>query len=315
MGSLTHVSGRGVTDMSYETDEGTAEITASIERRKRLGRMWHRFTENTLSVVGLGMVGTVFAVAIFAPVLAPFPESAQAGQIVFERQSQGPSMTHLMGTDPLGRDIFSRILIGARYALLMAVVVLSIAAGVGVLTGLFAGFVGGRIGDTIMRVADIFVSVPPILMAIAVTAVLGPSLFNAMVAIAFAWWPWYTRLTQSEVISLMEDEFVEASVAVGAGWYHIIFKELLPNLASVITVKLSLDVGFVILTGAALAFLGLGAQPPTPTWGSMIAQGRENVTTMWWLATFPGLAISFTVLGFNLLGDGLRDMLDHEEVR
>jgi peptide/nickel transport system permease protein len=277
--------------------------------------MWHRFTENTLSVFGLGMVGTVFAVAILAPVIAPFPDSAQTGEIVFTRMSESPSWTHLMGTDPLGRDIFSRILFGARYALLMAVVVLAIAAGVGVLTGLIAGFVGGRIGDTIMRIADIFVSVPPILLAIAVTAVLGPSLFNAMVAIAFAWWPWYTRLTQSKVISLMEDEFVEASIAVGAGWYHIIFKELLPNLASVITVKLSLDVGFVILTGAALAFLGLGAQAPTPTWGAMIAQGRENVTTMWWLATFPGLAISFTVLGFNLLGDGLRDMLDHEEVR
>lgn len=301
--------------MSHSTHDETVENTASAERRERLGRMWNRFTANTLSVVGLGMVGTVVFVAFLAPILAPFPESALSGEIVFARQSQGPSLQHLMGTDTLGRDIFSRILFGTRYALLMAGVVLSIACGVGVLTGLFAGFVGGRIGDTIMRVADIFVSVPPVLMAIAVTAILGPSLFNAMVAIAFAWWPWYTRLTHSEVISLMEDEFVEASVALGAGWYHIIFKELLPNLISVITVKLTLDVGFVILTGAALAFLGLGAQPPTPTWGAMIAQGRNNVTTMWWMATFPGLAISFTVLGFNLLGDGLRDMLDIEEVQ
>lgn len=300
--------------MSYQNEEPVKK-TAKAERRERIHRMWYRFKQNTLSVVGLGIVGLVVFIAIFAPVIAPHPESAVAGDIVFERMSQGPSLEHPMGTDPLGRDIFSRVLYGSRYALLMAFVVLSIACSVGVLTGLFAGFVGGPIGDAIMRIADIFVSVPPILMAIAVTAVLGPGLFNAMAAIAFAWWPWYTRLTQSEVISLKENEFVEASVALGADWFHIMFKELLPNLVSVITVKLTLDIGFVILTGAALAFLGLGAQPPTPTWGAMIAQGRENVTTMWWIATFPGLAISLTVLGFNLLGDGLRDMLDLEEVR
>jgi peptide/nickel transport system permease protein len=301
--------------MSYETDKIDVKKASRTEQKERIGRMWRRFKQNTLSVVGLGIVGIVVAVAIFAPVIAPYPASATTGDIIFERMSQGPSLQHPMGTDPLGRDIFSRVLFGARYALLMAVTVLSIVCTVGVLTGLFAGFVGGWIGDTIMRIADIFVSVPPILMAIAVTAILGPSLSNAMVAIAFSWWPWYTRLTQSEVISLKEEEFVEASVALGANWYHIMFKELLPNLVSVITVKLTLDVGFVILTGAALAFLGLGAQPPTPTWGAMISQGRENVTTMWWIATFPGLAISFTVLGFNLLGDGLRDMLDIEEVQ
>jgi peptide/nickel transport system permease protein len=268
-----------------------------------------RLSSNTLSIVGLFIVISVIMAAIFAPYLAPYPEDASE-TIRFETASQPPSLEFPMGTDTLGRDIFSRTLVGARLSLLMGVIVLTGAISIGVTAGLVAGYLGGIPNKIIMRTTDVFLSLPPILLALAVTAVLGPSLKNAMIAIAFAWWPWYARLVQGEVLSVKEEEFVEVSESLGAGWIRIIFKEILPNVLSPILVKATLDFGFVILVGAGLAFLGLGAQPPTPDWGAMIAEGRSHVTRFWWIATMPGVAISFTVLGFNLLGDGLRDMFD-----
>ncbi|MFP8890517.1 ABC transporter permease [Natrialbaceae archaeon A-CW2] len=284
-------------------------VQISDARRERWRRIAMRLTSNPLSVVGLLIVLTVIFCAVFAPLIAPYP--GDAGETIrFETASQAPSLDHPMGTDTLGRDIFSRALFGARLSLLMGVVVLSGAISIGVTGGLVAGYLGGLPNKVIMRTTDIFLSVPPILLALAVTAVLGPSLRNAMIAIAFAWWPWYTRLVQGEVLSVKEEEFIEVSESLGAGWVRIIFREILPNVLSPIMVKATLDFGFVILVGAGLAFLGLGAQPPTPDWGAMIAEGRSDVTRYWWIATMPGLAISFTVLGFNLLGDGLRDMFD-----
>jgi peptide/nickel transport system permease protein len=269
------------------------------------------FTQNKLSVIGLLMILTLVFAAIFAPYIAPYPEDAGPG-VNYDQASQPPSLEHPMGTDTTGRDIFSRVLFGARLSLLMGIVVLSIAISIGVTLGLVAGYLGGKTNTVIMRTTDVFLAIPPTLLAMTVVAATGASLINVMIAIAFSWWSWYTRLVQGEVLSIKEDEFIESSRALGSGWFRTTFKEILPNVLSPITVKATLDMGFVILVGAGLSFLGLGAQPPTPTWGAMIAQGRNYVTSFWWIAVFPGLAISFAVLGFNFIGDGLRDVLDVE---
>lgn len=281
------------------------------ERIDDLKRSWSKFAENRLSIVGLGIILVVILMAIFAPYIAPYPQDA--GKTVhFDQVREPPSLEHPLGTDSIGRDILSRIMFGARISLMMGVVVLTIAITIGVSLGLIAGYAGGLVNTLVMRTTDIFLAIPPILLAMAVTAALNPSLLNSMIAISFGWWTWYTRLVQGEVLSIKEEGYVEASESLGASWFRVAFREILPNLVSPIMVKATLDMGFVILVGAGLSFLGLGAKPPTPSWGSMIASGRDFVTSEWWIATFPGLAISITVLGFNLLGDGLRDMLDVE---
>ncbi|MDR7521257.1 MAG: ABC transporter permease [Armatimonadota bacterium] len=271
--------------------------------------MWFRFRQSTLSVVGLAVVGLMVAAALLAPFLAPYPQ--HAGSFVdFAHALQPPSSRNLLGTDDAGRDILSRIIFGARISLVLGAVVLILAVVIGVPLGLVAGYWGGRVGDVIMRITDIFLAIPPIALALAVTAALRPNLTNAMIAIAFAWWPWYTRLVYGQVLSLKEEQFVEASRGLGAGPWRIAFREILPNAWSPILVKITLDMGFVILTASGLSYLGFGAQPPTPEWGTMIAEGRAYLPGSWWAATFPGLAIFITVLGFNLLGDGLRDVFD-----
>lgn len=299
--------------MATETGERVfdSDDTARQERIQQLKRGIRSFTQNKLSIVGFLMILTLVFAAVFAPYIAPYPGDAGAG-VHFDRASEPPSLDHPMGTDTTGRDILSRILFGARLSLMMGAVVLSIAISIGVTLGLIAGYLGGRTNTVIMRITDIFLAIPPTLLAMAVVAATGASLFNVMIAIAFSWWSWYTRLVQGEVLSIKEDEFIESSRALGSSWLRTAFKEILPNVVSPITVKATLDMGFVILVGAGLSFLGLGAQPPTPTWGSMIAQGRNYVTSYWWIAVFPGLAISFAVLGFNFIGDGLRDALDVE---
>jgi len=255
------------------------------------------------------MLSLVVFSAIFAPYIAPYP-SANTEEVNFGNTNQPPSADHLMGTDDIGRDIFSRVLYGARISLKLAATVLTLAVGVGVPLGLIAGYLGGYVNAVIMRTADIFLAIPPILLALAVSAALEPTLTNTMIAISVAWWPWYTRLIQGEAISVKQEEFVEASESLGAGWFRIIRKEIFPNVIAPLTVKMTIDAGTVILIGASLAFLGLGVTPPTPSWGMMIAQGRDYLTNFWWMSTFPGLAISFTVIAFNLIGDGLRDFFD-----
>lgn len=292
-------------DERFDLSESTKERLRDFERNRR------RLFQNPLSVVGLLMIITTIVIAILAPIIAPHPE--HAGNVAnFGNALQPPSLSHPMGTDAVGRDVLTRVIFGARLSLLMGIVVLSISIGIGVPLGLIAGYMGGRVNAVIMRTTDIFLAIPPVLLALAVAAVLTPNLWNAMIAIAFGWWTWYARLVQGEVLSVKENEFVEASESLGAGWFRVAFKEILPNIIAPLSVKATLDMGAVILVGAALSFLGLGAQPPTPTWGGMIAIGRDYVLNQWWMATFPGLAISFTVLGFNLFGDGLRDMFDVE---
>ena len=221
-------------------------------------------------------------------------------------------MQYLFGTDTIGRDILTRIVFGLRVSLALGVVVLAIAVPIGVILGLLAGYFGRRLGAIIMRVTDVFLALPPLVLALAVLGFLEPNLFNAMMAVTVMWWPWYTRLVYNLARSIRTEGFVTASEVMGASRFHILFREILPNCLPSILTKMTLDMGFVILIGASLSFLGLGVQPPTPDLGSMVADGAKYLPDAWWISVFPGLAVLFCVLGFNLLGDGLRDLLDVE---
>ncbi len=289
----------------------------SVSGQKPLSNAWQnwwRFSRNPTAVVGAIIVITSVTLALLAPYVTPFPE--HVGAVVdFANRHQAPSAVHWFGTDNVGRDIFSRAIFGLRVSLLLAVVVLGLAIPVGVVLGLLAGYFGGWVEIVIMRVTDIALAIPPLVMALAVAAVLTPSLTNSMLAIALLWWTWHTRLIYSITRQLRSQEFVEAAETLGASRAHILFREILPNCVSAIAVKTSLDAGFVILIGAALSFLGLGIQPPTPDLGTMVASGASFLPDYWWESVLPGCAILFVAMGFNLLGDGLRDLFDVEDVR
>ena len=233
----------------------------------------------------------------------------------FRNRHQPPSWEHWFGTDNVGRDQFTRVVFGLQVSLTLAFVVLAIAVPFGTLMGLLAGYFGGWTETIIMRLTDIALAMPPLIMALAVAAVLEPSLMNAMLAIASLWWTWHTRLIYSMVRQIRSHEYIEAAETLGASKAHILFREILPNCVSAIAVKTSLDAGFVILIGASLSFLGLGIQPPTPDLGTMVADGASFLPDYWWESMLPGAAILFVALGFNLLGDGLRDLFDVEDVR
>jgi peptide/nickel transport system permease protein len=275
---------------------------------------WYRFSRNPTAVIGALIVALVVLAALFAPLIAPHPD--HVGAIVnFRARHHPPSLEYWFGTDNVGRDIFSRVLFGYRISLLLAVVVLGIAVPFGAVLGLLAGYFGGWTEIVIMRLTDVALAIPPLVMALAVTAVLTPNLTHAMFAIAALWWTWHTRLVFSVTRTLRGLEFIEAAETLGASRLHILFRELLPNCTSAIFVKISLDFGFVILIGAALSYLGLGVQPPTPDLGTMVATGADFLPDRWWESLLPGAAILFVALGFNLLGDGLRDLFDVEGVR
>jgi peptide/nickel transport system permease protein len=275
-----------------------------------LGKNWYKFSRNTLSIVGLVIVAGIIISAIFAPWITPYPE--HAGPFVdFDNTGQPPSLQHLCGTDNMGRDIFSRIIFAFRGALIMAVVVLALAVPPGVLLGLIAGYFQNTWIDTvIMRITDIFLGVPPLILALAIAAMLKPTLMNAMIAVTVMWWPWYTRLVYGMASSVRNEYFVIAADLTGASKFHILFREILLNCLSPVFTKMALDVGWVILIGASLSFVGLGEQPPIPALGQMVSDGARYMPTFWWMTIFPALAIVLAILGFNLMGDGLRDMLE-----
>lgn len=295
----------------------TRQVVRDLERRNRresLGRAWYKFSRNPLSIVGAATVSIVTLLAIFAPLVAPYPEHVKPFTD-FPNASQPPSLTHLFGTDEIGRDILSRVIFGFREALGMGVVVLALVVPVGVLMGLVAGYFHGTWIDTlIMRLTDIFLAVPPLVLALAIASVLEPNLFNAMMAVSLMWWPWYARLVYGLTSALRTEFFVASAETSGAGTAHILFRELLPNMVSPIFTKMSLDMGWVIIIGSMLSYVGLGVQPPKPGLGTMVASGAKFLPDLWWISVFPGLAIVVIVLGFNLLGDGLRDLFAAEEV-
>ncbi len=287
----------------------TPTITPPQAAIPRGAVMWRGLRANPLLAVGGAFVLLILLVAIFAPLIAPFPGDAGTATHPFE-VLRAPSAAHWFGTDQVGRDIFSRVLVGARVSPVIAVVVLALACGVGIPLGVAAGFLGGWVDEVIMRVTDVFLAFPPLLLALALAAVLPASLTSLTIAIAAVWWPWYVRLLRGQAASVAGRPYVEACRALGISRRRIIFRHILPNSITPVLVQVSLDVGGVILTASALSFLGLGAQDPVPDWGLMVAEGQSYFTPDWWLVTFPGLAILLTAFAFNLLGDGLRDLLD-----
>jgi peptide/nickel transport system permease protein len=267
---------------------------------------------NPLSLLGLILVALVVIAAVFAPWLAPYP--THNGAVVdFLNNNRAPSAQNWMGTDLVGRDIFSRILYAYQISLTLGVVVLAIATPIGTMIGLLAGYLGGWTESILMRIVDVFLSIPPLVLAIAMMGVLEPTLTNAMLAVTAMWWPWYARLVYSIARSEREEGYVLAAEVIGAPVSHIAFREILPNCLPAIITKMTLDMGFVIIIASSLSFLGLGVQPPTPDLGSMVAEGARYLPDSWWLTVFPGLAILVAVFGFNLLGDGLRDVLGVDE--
>ncbi|RMF84046.1 MAG: ABC transporter permease [Nitrospinota bacterium] len=280
-------------------------------RKEEVLRSVYRLKKSLLSLIGLAICLGMVGMAIFAPSLAPYPRDA--GKVVhFDRAFTPPNGEHPFGTDQIGRDILSRTIYGARVSLSLGFIVITLAILIGVPLGLIAGYFGGIVDTLIMRTTDVFLALPSLVLALAVSAALEPSYWHTVVAISFGWWTWYTRLVRGEVLSLKEEQFVEAARSIGAGKFYLAFREILPNTLSVIIVKATLDIGYAILVGASLGFLGLGVQPPTPEWGTMVADGRQYLPERWWVTTFPGLAVFITVIGFNLLGDGLRDIFDVE---
>jgi peptide/nickel transport system permease protein len=261
-----------------------------------------------LGVGGLASVLMV-AVALLAPLLAPFPGDAGTATHPFAVLLP-PSARHWFGTDDVGRDIASRVLYGARVSPLVALVVLLIACAIGIPLGVAAGYFGGWLDEVIMRVTDVFLAFPPLLLALALAVVLPASLTSVTIAIAVTWWPWYTRLIRGQAASVAGRPYIDSCRALGISRRRIIVRHILPNSITPLIVQVSLDVGGVILTASALSFLGLGAQDPTPDWGLMVSRGESYFTTDWWVVTFPGIAILLTAFAFNLLGDGLRDLLD-----
>lgn len=259
-----------------------------------------------LATAGLVLIVLFAAGALLASVIAPYDP---LDQILITRLKP-PSLEHLLGTDQLGRDVFSRMLFGARISLTIGLAVVGSASALGTLVGLMAGYAGGIVDEALMRFTDIFFAFPPLILAMAIAGALGPSLNNAMIAIAVVTWPVYARLVRGQVLSLREREFVIAARSIGVSTPRILLRHLLPNTLAPILVQASFDMGGAILSAAGLSFIGFGAQPPTPEWGVMISEGRKFINTQPWLSLFPGLAILSTVAAFNLIGDGVRDILD-----
>lgn len=273
---------------------------------KEFGLTLYVIRKSPLAVAGGVVVFIFLFIAVFGKYIAPYdPVEANIPE-----QFQPPSWEHLCGTDKLGRDVFSRLLCGARYSVWVGIVVLTVSTPIGVLLGGVAGLLGGWFDELIMRITDVFLAFPYLLLAMAVSAALGPSLENAMLAISIVWWPPYTRLIRGQALSVRESAYIDAAKSMGEGRLSIIWHHLLPNCLSPVLITLTLDMGAVVLATAALSFLGFGAQPPLPEWGRMISDGRIYLFQAWWVSTFSGLAIALTVLGFNLLGDGIRDALD-----
>ncbi|EPX80359.1 ABC transporter permease [Salipiger mucosus] len=298
-----------MTDLN-SADLGGFDDTAvpAVSSRRRAMR---RFARNRAALVGLAIFALILLVALLAPLLSPFPGDV-ADEVHFDRLLQPPSATYLMGTDEAGRDVLTRVMHGAKLSLVMGISVIAIAASVGVPLGLAAGYYGGWTEIVIMRITDVFSSIPALVLALAISVVLGASLLNVVIALSVVWWRVFCRIAHGQTLSIKQENFVTAAQSMGASDAHVMFREILPNMASSLLVAASLDAGIVILTGTAISFLGAGANPPTAEWGLMVATGRHYLPDAWWASLFPGIAIFLTVMSLNMIGDGLRDFFAEE---
>ena len=281
-------------------------LPLSSARRERYGRFARKFRRNRKAMIGLGLVTVLVVTALFAPFIAPYPVQ----ETNIPERSQAPSLDHPFGTDNIGRDIFSRVVMGSRISLYVGFGSIAAALLVGTTIGVVSGYYGGLIDEALMRVMDAIMSFPAILLALTVVVVIGPDLNNVVVTLAFVYTPYIARVGRSAALSASNEPYVEAAVARGEGNGYIVFREVLPNCLAPLLVQGSINIAFAMLLEASLSFLGLGAQPPTPSWGLMINIGRGFMQQAPWMILFPGLAIALAVVGFNMLGDGLRDVLD-----
>jgi dipeptide transport system permease protein len=295
-----------------EPDMAAAGAEASHEPPGTLAEFWYYFSENRGAVAGLVFIALIVLAAVFAPLVAPFAPDQQFRDHLLQPPAwqAGGSWTFVLGTDDVGRDIISRLVFGARFSLFIGLVVVGLSLLGGILLGLIAGFSGRIVDGIIVRVMDVLLAFPSLLLALVLVAILGPGLFNAVLAVAVAYLPHFARLTRAAVIAERGRDYVTAVRVAGAGRLRIMFRTILPNCLAPLIVQSALFFSSAILDAAALGFLGMGAQPPTPEWGTMLAEARDFILRAWWTVTFPGLAILLTVLAINLVGDGLRDALD-----
>lgn len=289
--------------MPNETGEGTAP---EINRQSQFVVVTRRLSKNPLAVAGFIVAVFLVIIAIFAPLIAPYPYDKQ--DLVHSREA--PSREHLFGTDELGRDVFSRIIWGSRFSLSIGVLAVLVGTSIGVLIGALAGYFGNLVDDSLMRLIDILQSIPGILLAIAISVVLGPGFFNSVLALSVGCIPMACRLTRAAVLKVRNEEYIEAAISINASTPRIIFRHVLPNSFAPVLVSATMMIGGIIMAAAMLSFIGLGVQPPIPEWGSMIAGGRNLIRSSPWMVTFPGIFIMLSVLAFNMFGDGLRDALD-----
>lgn len=285
-----------------------SNTNTSNKKRSQWVEVWRRLKRNKMAVLGLVILIILVLLAVFADVIANYDNVVIKQNLA--HRLQGPSAAHWLGTDEFGRDIFARLVHGTRVSLQVGIVAVGISIVIGGILGAVAGYYGGKLDNTIMRVMDIFLAVPSILLAIAIVSALGPSIINLMLAISISSVPSYARIVRASVLSIRDQEFIEAAKAIGASNTRIIFRHIIPNSLAPVIVQATLGVASAILSTAGLSFIGLGIQPPAPEWGSMLSGGRQYLRYAWWVTTFPGVAIMITILSLNLLGDGLRDALD-----
>jgi peptide/nickel transport system permease protein len=295
--------------LAEATGASSSRMLESAHRpESQLSKNLKRFLiGNRLNLLGVIIVAIFLFLAVFGRLLAPHDPYAAD---ITNSKLLAPSLTHPFGTDELGRDVFSRIMTGTRVSVQVALIVLGFAVTFGTIVGLIAGYFGGWVDEVLMRLTDMFLAFPALILAVAIAASLGRNLRNTMIALATVFWPWYARLVRAQVLSIKEREFVQAAHSIGMSQRRVMLRHILPNAASVIIIQVTLDVGYAILATSSLSFIGLGAQPPSPEWGTMMSTARNYFRDAWWYMAFPGLALTLTVLAFNLLGDGLQDALD-----
>jgi peptide/nickel transport system permease protein len=275
-----------------------------------VGTMFMLMRRNAVSMIGFIIVIAFLITGIISPYMLTKPEDAWGTTYDVSKRYLPPSLEHPFGTDEYGRDMFNRVILGARFSLIIAVGVVGLALVIGIPLGLIAGYSGGRTGTALMRITDMFLAFPPLLLAIALAATLGRGLENAILALAISWWPWYARLIYVQVNTVKSMPYVDAARVLGLGSFTIMFRHVLPNALTPVVIQASLDMGSAVLEAAGLSFLGIGVQPPIPEWGLLVSQGWQSINVAWWISFFPGLAILITVLGFNLLADFAREFMD-----